>query len=50
MNTRTDLELAGLVKRYGDALAVAGIDLKIAAGAYCCLLGPRAAARPRRCA
>ena len=40
MNTRTDLELVGLVKRYGDALAVAGIDLKIAAGAYCCLLGP----------
>ncbi len=40
MNTRTDLELAGLVKRYGDALAVAGIDLKIPAGAYCCLLGP----------
>jgi putative spermidine/putrescine transport system ATP-binding protein len=40
MNPRTDLELVHLVKRYGDAVAVAGIDLKIAAGSYCCLLGP----------
>ncbi|MFT3818183.1 MAG: ABC transporter ATP-binding protein [Rubrivivax sp.] len=39
-STRTDLVLTGLVKRYGDALAVAGIDLAIAGGAYCCLLGP----------
>ena len=37
----TDLELVGLVKRYSaDALAVAGIDLKIKGGSYCCLLGP----------
>lgn len=40
MSARTDLELVRLVKRYGDAVAVAGIDLKIAAGSYCCLLGP----------
>jgi len=40
MSDRTDLELVHLVKRYGDAVAVAGIDLKIAAGSYCCLLGP----------
>ncbi len=40
MSTRTDLELVNLVKRYGDAVAVAGIDLKIVAGSYCCLLGP----------
>jgi putative spermidine/putrescine transport system ATP-binding protein len=40
MNARTDLELIGLVKDYGQSLAVAGIDLKIAAGSYCCLLGP----------
>jgi putative spermidine/putrescine transport system ATP-binding protein len=40
MSERTDLELVHLVKRYGDAVAVAGIDLKIAAGSYCCLLGP----------
>jgi putative spermidine/putrescine transport system ATP-binding protein len=37
---RTDLELIHLVKDYGASLAVAGIDLKIAAGSYCCLLGP----------
>ena len=40
MSERTDLELIGLAKHYGDAVAVAGIDLKMAAGAYCCLLGP----------
>jgi putative spermidine/putrescine transport system ATP-binding protein len=42
MSTRTDLELIHLVKDYGGgaAPAVDGIDLKIAAGAYCCLLGP----------
>ena len=40
MSTRTDLELIRLVKDYGQSLAVAGIDLKIAAGSYCCLLGP----------
>jgi putative spermidine/putrescine transport system ATP-binding protein len=40
MSKRTDLELIGLVKDYGSSLAVAGIDLKIAAGSYCCLLGP----------
>ena len=36
----SDLQLSGLVKRFGDTLAVAGIDLAIAAGSYCCLLGP----------
>jgi putative spermidine/putrescine transport system ATP-binding protein len=40
MSTRTDLELINLVKDYGQSLAVAGIDLKIADGSYCCLLGP----------
>jgi putative spermidine/putrescine transport system ATP-binding protein len=40
MNERTDLELVGLAKHFGDAVAVAGIDLKIAGGSYCCLLGP----------
>ncbi|HEV8315241.1 MAG TPA: ABC transporter ATP-binding protein [Burkholderiaceae bacterium] len=40
MIERTDLELVALTKRFGDAVAVAGIDLKIAAGSYCCLLGP----------
>jgi len=40
MTPRTDLELIALTKHYGDAVAVAGIDLKIAGGSYCCLLGP----------
>ncbi len=34
------LELVRLVKRYGATTAVDGIDLRIAAGRYCCLLGP----------
>ncbi|MFZ2987029.1 ABC transporter ATP-binding protein, partial [Ideonella sp.] len=40
MNARTDLELVNLVKHYGDAVAVAGVSLKVPAGTYCCLLGP----------
>jgi putative spermidine/putrescine transport system ATP-binding protein len=35
-----DLELIRLTKRYGNALAVDAIDLKVPAGTYCCLLGP----------
>src|SRR5882672_9659880 len=35
-----DLELIRLTKRYGSALAVDAVDLKIPAGTYCCLLGP----------
>jgi putative spermidine/putrescine transport system ATP-binding protein len=34
------LELIRLSKYYGDTAAVNGIDLRIAAGSYCCLLGP----------
>jgi putative spermidine/putrescine transport system ATP-binding protein len=37
---RGSIELAGVTKRFGDTVAVREIDLKIAAGAYCCLLGP----------
>jgi putative spermidine/putrescine transport system ATP-binding protein len=37
---RSDLELIKLCKRYGDAIAVDAIDLRIPAGSYCCLLGP----------
>jgi putative spermidine/putrescine transport system ATP-binding protein len=40
MPSNTDLELVALAKHYGDAVAVAGIDLKVGGGAYCCLLGP----------
>ena len=40
MAGKASLELASLTKRYGAALAVDSIDLKIPAGTYCCLLGP----------
>ena len=40
MNSRTDLVLTSLSKHYGSAVAVAGVDLTIEAGRYCCLLGP----------
>ena len=40
MSQDATLELVALTKRYGDALAVHRIDLKVASGAYCCLLGP----------
>jgi len=35
-----NLELVKVSKRYGVALAVDDIDLRVPAGAYCCLLGP----------
>ncbi len=38
--TRGGIELAGVTKRFGDTIAVDGINLKIPGGAYCCLLGP----------
>ena len=35
------IELAGIVKRYPNgAVAVNGVNLRIAGGSYCCLLGP----------
>jgi len=34
------LELVAVTKRYGSTLAVDGVNLKIPAGTYCCLLGP----------
>jgi putative spermidine/putrescine transport system ATP-binding protein len=40
MSGAADLELVKLTKRYHDTPAVRGIDLKVAAGTYCCLLGP----------
>lgn len=44
MASQADLELVKLVKRYGSGaqapVAVDGIDLRIPAGHYCCLLGP----------
>jgi putative spermidine/putrescine transport system ATP-binding protein len=40
MTADAQLELIHLVKRYGSTIAVDRIDLRIAAGSYCCLLGP----------
>src|SRR5271156_4756378 len=41
MDGRGSIELAGLFKQYADGtVAVNGINLKVADGAYCCLLGP----------
>ncbi|HEY0204431.1 MAG TPA: ABC transporter ATP-binding protein, partial [Acetobacteraceae bacterium] len=34
------VELIGITKRYGPAVAVDGVSLRMTAGAYCCLLGP----------
>jgi ABC-type branched-subunit amino acid transport system ATPase component len=36
----------GLVKRYGQAVALGGIDLAVAAGSVFGLLGPDGAGRP----
>jgi putative spermidine/putrescine transport system ATP-binding protein len=35
-----NLELVHVTKRYGSTTAVDAIDLRVTAGAYCCLLGP----------
>ena len=40
MRSNLDLELVSLTKRYGDTIAVDGIDHVFAAGSYVCLLGP----------
>jgi putative spermidine/putrescine transport system ATP-binding protein len=40
MANKGDIELAAVMKRYGHAVAVDSISLKIPAGTYCCLLGP----------
>jgi putative spermidine/putrescine transport system ATP-binding protein len=40
MDTRYDVELISVTKRYGATLAVDAISLRIPSGTYCCLLGP----------
>jgi putative spermidine/putrescine transport system ATP-binding protein len=40
MDTRFDVELISVTKRYGATLAVDAILLRIPRGTYCCLLGP----------
>jgi ABC-2 type transport system ATP-binding protein len=39
------IEAHGLVKRYGDKLALAGVDLDVARGSVCGLLGPNGAGK-----
>ena len=34
------VELIGVTKRYGGAVAVDDVSLRVTSGAYCCLLGP----------
>src|SRR4026209_1900636 len=38
--SRGEVEFVQTTKVYGVSVAVHGIDLKIPAGTYCCLLGP----------
>ena len=40
MRQGIQVELVKVAKRFGDAVALDGIDLSIPAGSYCCLLGP----------
>ena len=35
---KNQLELINLEKRYGDTVAVSGIDLSLPENTYCCLL------------
>src|SRR5579884_1949637 len=35
-----EIELVNLTKRFGETVAVAGVNLTIPHGSYCCLLGP----------
>jgi len=41
----TVIEVRGLVKRYGDLIAVNGIDLDVKAGEVCSILGPNGAGK-----
>ncbi|MGR6432395.1 ABC transporter ATP-binding protein [Rhizobium sp. PAMB 3174] len=40
MSKAAEIEIVSVVKKYGATTAVHGINLKIPAGTYCCLLGP----------
>jgi ABC-type transporter Mla maintaining outer membrane lipid asymmetry ATPase subunit MlaF len=45
-----EVELRALCKSFDDVTAVDSIDLDVVPGEFFSLLGPRAAARRRRCA
>ena len=40
MHQPGEVDLVNCTKSFGETLAVDGINLKIPAGTYCCLLGP----------
>ena len=40
MDPRFDVELVAITKRYGGAVAVDAVSLRIPPASYCCLLGP----------
>ncbi len=40
-----ELTIRGLVKRYGDVVALSGVDLEVAAGEFFVILGPSAAGK-----
>jgi putative spermidine/putrescine transport system ATP-binding protein len=40
MTSGSSIELIDVTKRFGETVAVNGINLKVPAGQYCCLLGP----------
>ena len=40
MDARFDVELVSVTKRYGEAVAVDAVSLRIPKASYCCLLGP----------
>jgi ABC-2 type transport system ATP-binding protein len=45
MPVENAIEATGLVKRYGDKLALDGVDLEVARGSVCGLLGPNGAGK-----
>ena len=40
MDSRSDIELVAVTKRFGATTAVDAVSLRIPSASYCCLLGP----------